>query len=131
MAETPRPTPSAAQPDEFRVRIVALDYYMAPPAPLVDLSYSSLEGTAIDRVPVVRIFGSTPAGQKACLHLHKVGSRGAAAAGPAALQRCRPARRRQAARQPEQLGAAGGAQPLKQGACRPRAGVPLLLRPLR
>jgi hypothetical protein len=72
MAQTPQHTPEDPEPTEFRVRIVSIDYYLAPPVPLVDLCYSSLEGTAIDKVPVVRIFGSTPAGQKVCLHLHKV-----------------------------------------------------------
>lgn len=56
----------------FVVRIVSVDYYLARPAPKVDLSYAPLEGTAIDQVPVVRIFGSTHSGQKACVHLHKV-----------------------------------------------------------
>lgn len=56
----------------FVVRIVSIDYYLARPAPKVDFSYAPLEGTAIDQVPVVRIFGSTPSGQKACVHLHKV-----------------------------------------------------------
>ena len=56
----------------FVVRIVSIDYYLARPAPKVDSSYAPLEGTAIDQVPVVRIFGSTPSGQKACVHLHKV-----------------------------------------------------------
>ena len=59
-------------PRAFVVRIVSIDYYMARPVPEVDLSYAPLEGTAIDQVPVVRIFGSTPSGQKACVHLHKV-----------------------------------------------------------
>lgn len=56
----------------FAVRIVSLDYYLAPPVPGLDVCYSSLEGTAVERVPVVRVFGATPAGQKCCLHLHRV-----------------------------------------------------------
>ncbi|KAI8464894.1 MAG: hypothetical protein J3K34DRAFT_452615 [Monoraphidium minutum] len=59
-----------AQP-VFSLRIVSLDYYLAAPIPGLDVCYSSLEGTPVDRVPVVRIFGATPAGQKCCLHLHR------------------------------------------------------------
>ena len=55
----------------FEMRIVNIDYYMAAPLPDVDVCYSSLEGTEVDQVPVVRIYGRTPAGQKACLHVHK------------------------------------------------------------
>ena len=63
---------SATQPLPFLVRLVSIDYYLARPAPKVDVSYAPLEGTAVDQVPVVRIFGSTPSGQKTCVHLHKV-----------------------------------------------------------
>lgn len=56
----------------FTIRIVSLDYYMAPPIPHLDFCFSSLEGTTVDQVPVIRIFGSTPAGQKACVHVHRV-----------------------------------------------------------
>jgi DNA polymerase zeta len=56
----------------FNVRIVALDYYLAQPIPAVDVCFSPLEGTAIDQVPVIRIFGSTPSGQHVCVHVHKV-----------------------------------------------------------
>lgn len=62
---------SGTQPLPFLVRLVSIDYYLARPAPKVDVSYAPLEGTAVDQVPVVRIFGSTPSGQKACVHLHK------------------------------------------------------------
>eukprot|EP00198_Chlamydomonas_reinhardtii_P005086 XP_001694422.1 predicted protein [Chlamydomonas reinhardtii] len=55
----------------FTIRIVSLDYYMAPPIPHLDFCFSSLEGTTVDQVPVIRIFGSTPAGQKACVHVHR------------------------------------------------------------
>lgn len=55
----------------FSLRIVTLDYYMAPPLPDLDACYSSLQGQPIAEVPVVRIFGTTLAGQKMCLHLHK------------------------------------------------------------
>ena len=45
---------------------------MAKPLPGLDMCFSPLEGTVIDRVPVVQIYGSTPGGQKTCVHLHKV-----------------------------------------------------------
>ena len=66
--DTP-PTPPAGP---FVVRIVDLDYQMVRPIPGLDVCYSSLAGEAVDRVPVVRIFGATPAGQKTCVHLHRV-----------------------------------------------------------
>ncbi|CAM6067733.1 unnamed protein product [Sphagnum tenellum] len=56
----------------FSMRIVSLEYYMAPPLPDMDVCYSQFQGCAVNEVPVVRIYGSTPAGQKACLHLHQV-----------------------------------------------------------
>lgn len=59
---------------EFHVRIVHIDYYMRKPVPGLDAAYSQLQGTAIDRVPIVRIFGSTPSGQKTCVHIRKVRS---------------------------------------------------------
>ena len=58
--------------ETFLVRIVSLDYYMAKPLAGLDICFSHSEGTAIDRVPVVQIYGSTPGGQKTCVHLHKV-----------------------------------------------------------
>ncbi|ONI04488.1 hypothetical protein PRUPE_6G324000 [Prunus persica] len=60
-----------AASDAFSVRIVSVDYYMAPPIPGVDISYSSFQGGKVNEVPVIRIFGSTPAGQKTCLHIHR------------------------------------------------------------
>lgn len=64
-------SPLMAQP--FQVRIVSLDYYMSRPNPRMDERYSEFAGAGIDRVPVIRMFGATPAGQAVCLHLHKVG----------------------------------------------------------
>lgn len=58
--------------EAFVVRIVSLDYYLTKPTPGLDICYSQLAGAAIERVPVVQIFGATPGGQKTCLHLHKV-----------------------------------------------------------
>jgi hypothetical protein len=68
----------------FSLRIVSLDYYLAPPIQGLDVSFSSLEGTAVDLVPIIRVFGSTPAGQRVCLHLHQVLCLTAAAAATAA-----------------------------------------------
>ncbi|KAF7817900.1 DNA polymerase zeta catalytic subunit isoform X1 [Senna tora] len=53
------------------VRIVSIDYYMAPPIPGLDICYSSFHGGKVNEIPVVRIYGSTPAGQKTCLHMHR------------------------------------------------------------
>ncbi|XP_061603090.1 DNA polymerase zeta catalytic subunit [Cololabis saira] len=55
----------------FAVRLVSADYYLARPGPL-DVLWSEFRGSAVSAVPVVRIFGATPAGQKTCLHLHGV-----------------------------------------------------------
>ncbi|CAK9168022.1 unnamed protein product [Ilex paraguariensis] len=55
----------------FSVRIVSIDYYMAAPIPGLDICYSSFQGVKVNEVPVIRIYGSTPAGQKTCLHIHR------------------------------------------------------------
>ncbi|XP_039981481.1 DNA polymerase zeta catalytic subunit isoform X2 [Xiphias gladius] len=56
----------------FAVRIVTADYYLARPIKDLDVCYSEFRESDVKRVPVVRIFGATPAGQKTCLHLHGV-----------------------------------------------------------
>ncbi|XP_051510617.1 DNA polymerase zeta catalytic subunit-like isoform X2 [Myxocyprinus asiaticus] len=56
----------------FSVRIVTADYYMSSPIRELDLCYSEFRDSDMKKVPVVRIFGATPAGQKTCLHLHGV-----------------------------------------------------------
>ncbi|TRY87734.1 hypothetical protein DNTS_031801 [Danionella cerebrum] len=54
------------------VRIVTADYYMSSPLLELDPCYSEFRESEVRRVPVVRIFGATPAGQKTCLHLHGI-----------------------------------------------------------
>ncbi|XP_034999481.1 DNA polymerase zeta catalytic subunit isoform X2 [Hippoglossus stenolepis] len=56
----------------FAVRIVTADFYLARPVKDLDVCYSDFRESDVKRVPVVRIFGSTPAGQKTCLHIHGV-----------------------------------------------------------
>ncbi|XWS42404.1 hypothetical protein CRYUN_Cryun16bG0011700 [Craigia yunnanensis] len=64
---------SNSQPDSnvFSVRIVSIDHYMAQPISGFDICYSSFQGEKVNEVPVIRIYGSTPAGQKTCLHVHR------------------------------------------------------------
>uniref|UniRef100_A0A8D1LRW5 DNA polymerase zeta catalytic subunit n=1 Tax=Sus scrofa TaxID=9823 RepID=A0A8D1LRW5_PIG len=56
----------------FSVRIVTADYYMASPLQGLDICQCPLTQAPVKKVPVVRIFGATPAGQKTCLHLHGI-----------------------------------------------------------
>ncbi|KAM8831537.1 DNA polymerase zeta catalytic subunit isoform 2-T2 [Spinachia spinachia] len=56
----------------FAVRIVTADYYLASPIKDLDVYYSGFRESSVKKVPVARIFGATPAGQKTCLHLHGV-----------------------------------------------------------
>ncbi|CAI8615458.1 unnamed protein product [Vicia faba] len=61
---------SQSNSEVFTVRIVSIDHYMAPPIPATDISYSTFQGGKVNEVPVIRVYGSTPAGQKTCLHIH-------------------------------------------------------------
>ena len=58
--------------DSFSCRIFHADFYLSAPLPLLDTTYSSFRGEAVSLVPVIRIFGSAPNGQKACVHVHGV-----------------------------------------------------------
>ncbi|CAJ1462032.1 unnamed protein product [Effrenium voratum] len=53
------------------VVIVTLDFYLAKPGP-GDPTTSICTGGALRQVPVVRVFGHTPTGQSACVHVHGV-----------------------------------------------------------
>ena len=54
------------------VRWVVADHYQGEPVPGLDPLVSDFTGFNIKRVPVIRVFGSTCAGQRACLHIHGV-----------------------------------------------------------
>lgn len=58
--------------EDFLLRIVSLDYSFSKPHKQMNPVISRLSGFKIERIPVIRIFGATPAGQTACLHLHRV-----------------------------------------------------------
>uniref|UniRef100_A0A1D1Y8K7 DNA polymerase zeta catalytic subunit n=1 Tax=Anthurium amnicola TaxID=1678845 RepID=A0A1D1Y8K7_9ARAE len=72
MSSPPQPSPpSSVSSPVFSIRIVSLDYYMAAPIPGLDFCDSPcFPGRRVEEVPVIRIYGSTLAGQKACLHVH-------------------------------------------------------------
>ena len=58
-----------APPCSFAVRLVDIDVENARPTEL-DLHESKITGKRLRTVPVVRIFGATPRGQKVLLHVH-------------------------------------------------------------
>jgi DNA polymerase zeta len=56
----------------FSMSIFMINYYMSRPEPSLDEVYSDFRCSEIKYVPVIRVFGSTPEGQKTCLHVHNV-----------------------------------------------------------
>ena len=54
----------------FRMRIIEMDHYMSAPIHTLDPTYSPYSNHPIQLVPVHRLYGTTPAGQKCCLHIH-------------------------------------------------------------
>ena len=56
----------------LRCRVVDVDHYMTPPIPHLDYTHSLISGKPVSRVPVIRVFGTTPSGQKVCVHVHRV-----------------------------------------------------------
>ncbi|EOD35648.1 hypothetical protein EMIHUDRAFT_227427 [Emiliania huxleyi CCMP1516] len=55
----------------FAVRIVKLEPARTPPVQGLDPTHSPLTGRKIRHAPVMRVFGSTPRGQTACVHMHE------------------------------------------------------------
>jgi DNA polymerase zeta len=54
----------------FSCRIVDIGSYFVSPHSDLDVIYSNYSGERIKSVPIIRIFGATPGGQKACVHVH-------------------------------------------------------------
>jgi hypothetical protein len=55
---------AAATANMFSERIVTADYYMASPLQGLDICQSPLTQVPVKKVPVVRVFGATPAGKR-------------------------------------------------------------------
>ena len=60
------------EPSILRVRIATVEWSLCKPLPGIDAGASPLDGARLARVPVLRVWGPTPGGQRACVHVHKV-----------------------------------------------------------
>jgi DNA polymerase zeta len=59
--------------EAFRVRLNCIDHYQAKPTRYDPLLRNDVRASQLHkepRIPVIRIFGSTEAGQKVCAHIH-------------------------------------------------------------
>ena len=50
----------------FTCRIVSIDYYLSKPIECIDNHLCPFSGNQLSRIPIIRIFGITPIGQKTC-----------------------------------------------------------------
>ncbi len=66
----PAPVSADERATLFRLSIVEIDSYLSSPLDQSYTAYSRVSGAPIARVPIIRVFGTTPAGQKTCLHVH-------------------------------------------------------------
>ena len=48
----------------FSIRIVSADSCVVKPIPKLDTTYSEFKQSKINKVPIIRIFGTTPSGEK-------------------------------------------------------------------
>lgn len=59
--------------DLFRVCLNCVDHYQATPTefdPQLQHGTGSSQKKVLPKVPVIRVFGATPTGQKVCAHIH-------------------------------------------------------------
>lgn len=75
MGPTPSWVPPGGQTENcntcaFSMRVIEVEPLTSQPVPGLDETWSSLEGRSIQRVPILRLYGSTPAGQKCAVSLH-------------------------------------------------------------
>ncbi|PWY98545.1 putative catalytic subunit of DNA polymerase zeta UPR-1 [Testicularia cyperi] len=66
-------TPASPPDPFFRIRLINIDHVLTTPGPLDrTVCAFNAEGSPLRKVPTLRIFGATPAGQRVCLHVHNV-----------------------------------------------------------
>ena len=63
---------AAAAAAMLSVRLVTADHCQAEPAAGWDTCYSEFRGRHATTAPVIRVFGATADGTKACVHVHGV-----------------------------------------------------------